>query len=121
VAAFLAAARGDDFAALLAVLDPDVVLRADAAAIEASVARRAVGAPPLAAEVRGARAVAETFRGRARAAQLARIDGAPGLVFAPGGRTRVVFEFVVDDGRITRIALIADPDAIRRIDVVLDA
>jgi RNA polymerase sigma-70 factor (ECF subfamily) len=102
------------------VLDPDVVLRADPAAVEASVARRAAGAPPLAAEVRGARAVAETFRGRAQAAQLARIDGAAGLVFAPAGRARVVFEFVVEDGRISRIALIADPDSIRRIDLVLD-
>ena len=57
--AFLAAARGDDFTALLAVLDPDVVLRADAAAVKASAARASAGAPPLAAEVRGVAAVAD--------------------------------------------------------------
>src|SRR5436190_416876 len=65
VDAFLAASRGGDFEALLAVLDPDVVLRADEA-----VARS--GAPR---EVRGAAGVAGTFSGRARAAQPALVDG----------------------------------------------
>src|SRR5262245_50549224 len=69
VGVFLAAARGGDFAALLAVLDPDVVLRADPAAVQASLARQAAGAPALAPEIRGADAVAKTFVGRAKAAQ----------------------------------------------------
>src|SRR2546430_4196538 len=81
VDAFLAASRGGNFDALLAVLDPDVVVRADSAAVRMGASR----------EVRGAAAVAKTFSGRARAAQPALVDGAVGLVWAPGGRLRVVF------------------------------
>lgn len=116
VGTFLAASREGDFAGLLAVLDPEVVLHADAAAVAASAARVAHGAPALAPTIRGADAVAQTFRGRARAAQLALIDGAPGLVFAPGGRPRVVFEFVVEDGRITAIDLSGEPDTLAQIE-----
>lgn len=100
VEAFLAASRDGDFEALLAVLDPDVVLRADAAAV-------AMGAT---AEVRGAAAVAETFRGRARAARPALVDGAPGLVWMHEGRPQVAFHFDVADGTILAIDLIADPE-----------
>jgi len=117
VGAFLAASRTGDFRALLAVLDPDVVLHADAAAVHASLARRVEGAPPLAPEARGADAVAAIFKGRAQAAQLAVIDGASGLVFAPGGRPYAVFEFGIKDRRIVEISLVADPDVIRRLDV----
>jgi RNA polymerase sigma-70 factor (ECF subfamily) len=76
VDAFLAPSRGGDFDALLAVLDPDVVVRADSAAVQAGASR----------EVRGAAAVAETFKGRAGAAQPALVNGAVGLVWAPGGK-----------------------------------
>jgi RNA polymerase sigma factor (sigma-70 family) len=119
VGAFLAAARGDDFSALLAVLDPDVVLRADAAAVAFSLARAGAGAPVLAPEIRGADAVATTFRGRARAAQLALIEGDVGLVFAPGGRPLAVFDFVVANGRVVEISLIADPQRIAALDLQL--
>ena len=117
VGAFLAAARGDDFSALLAVLDPDVVLRADAAAIAGSRARAAAGAPQLAPETRGAAAVAAIFSGRARAARPALVAGDPGLVFAPGGKPMVVFDFVVEQGRIVEISLIADPERIAALDL----
>jgi RNA polymerase sigma-70 factor, ECF subfamily len=117
VGAFLAAARGADFSALLALLDPAVVLRADAAAVAASLARASAGAPPLAPEIRGADAVAATFRGRARAAQPAMIDDDTGLVFAPGGKPVVVFDFVVENGRIIEISLIADRESIAAIEV----
>ncbi len=102
VAAFLAASRGGDFHTLLALLDPDVVLRADSAAVQ-------TGASP---EVHGARDVAGTFSGRARAARLALIDGTAGLVWSRGGRAAVVFDFVVDleAGKIVEIELVADPD-----------
>jgi len=111
VDAFLAASRGGKFDALLAVLDPSVVLRADGAAVTA-------GTP---SEVRGARAVAATFSGRARAAQPALVNGAPGLVWAPGGRARVVFAFTIANGRIVEIDLIADRERVRRLDVsILD-
>src|SRR2546422_323980 len=83
--ALLAAARGGDFAALLALLDPDVVLRADHAALQ-------LGAS---SEVRGAPAVAGTFSGRARVAQPALVNGAAGAVWAPGGQPRVVFGFTL--------------------------
>ncbi len=73
---FLAASRDGDFDALLAVLDPDVVLRADPAAVQEGAAK----------EVRGAPAVADTFSGRARLAQPALVDGAAGAVWDPGGR-----------------------------------
>ena len=99
VAAFLAASRSGDFAALLAALDPNVVLRADHAVVATGAAR----------EVRGATAVAGQFSGRARFAQLALVDGAVGAVWAPGGKPRVVFSFTVLRGKIVAIDLIADP------------
>ena len=117
--AFLAAAREGDFAGLLAVLDPDVVLRADAAAVLASAAREAAGAPKLLREVRGAAAVAEAFAGRARGAQLALVEGAVGAVWAPGGRPRAVFRFTVSDGMIAEIDVIVDPKGVRGLEVVV--
>src|SRR5436309_4057058 len=75
VDAFLAASRGGDFDALLAVLDPDVVLRADRAAVQTGASE----------EVRGATAVARTFAGRARAARPALVNGVAGLVWSHGG------------------------------------
>ena len=117
VDAFLAASRQGDFSALLALLDPAVVLRADAAAVEASVARASLGAPPLQPEIRGHEAVAHIFRGRAGAAQSAAVDGVPGLVFAPGGRPFSVFDFIIENGRIVEINLIADPLGIAALDL----
>jgi RNA polymerase sigma-70 factor (ECF subfamily) len=109
VDAFLAASRNGEFDALLALLDPDVVLRADAATV-------AFGA---AAEVVGARAVAGTFAGRARAAQLALIDGAAGLVWMQGGKPRVVFAFTVVGTKVVGIEMLADPDRLGELDVVM--
>jgi RNA polymerase sigma-70 factor (ECF subfamily) len=102
VDAFLAASRSGDFEALLALLDPQVVVRADAAAVEMGAA----------GEVRGARAVAETFAGRARAARPALIDGVPGLVWMQAGRPLVVFVFTVVDGAVQEINMIAEPEPI---------
>jgi RNA polymerase sigma-70 factor (ECF subfamily) len=116
VEAFLAASRAADFSGLLAILSPDVVLRADAGAIAASLAR--IGdTPPLAEEVHGSAAVAKLFEGRARVAQVALIDGYPGLVIAPGGQPRMVFDFVVADERIIEISMIALPESIKGLDV----
>jgi RNA polymerase sigma-70 factor (ECF subfamily) len=119
VSAFLAAARGDDFAALLAVLDPDVVLRADATAVAASIARASAGAPRLAPEIRGAAAVANTFKGRAAEAQLALIEDEAGLAWVPGGRPVVVFEFAVEDGRIVEIDLTMNAKSVAALQVSL--
>jgi RNA polymerase sigma-70 factor (ECF subfamily) len=114
VAAFLAASQTGDFSALLAILDPDVVLRADASAVQAS-ARANV--PGIAPEVRGRNCVANIFRGRARAAQLALVDGYSGLVFAPGGRPRVVVDFVLENDQIVEINMIAEPERIAALDL----
>ncbi len=119
VDAFLAASREGDFNALLPLLDPHVVLRADRAVLEASAARRAEGAPELEPEVRGPLAVASTFSGRARFAQSALVDGAAGAVWAPGGQPRVVFGFTVTRGKIVAIDLVADPDRLRQLDLVV--
>jgi len=112
VAAFLAASRNGDLAALLAILDPDVLLRADATAVQASIARAGQDGPVLAPEIRGQSAVANIFRGRAKAAQLALVDGDTCLVFAPGGRPRVLIDFVLQNDRIGEISFIADADRV---------
>jgi RNA polymerase sigma factor (sigma-70 family) len=109
VDAFLAAARGGDFDALVALLDPEVVLRADQVAVQAGAA----------AEVRGAAAVARTFSGRARTARPALVDGAAGAVWAPGGRPRVVFGFTIAGGRIVRIDMLADPERLQRLGLAI--
>jgi RNA polymerase sigma factor (sigma-70 family) len=106
VRAFLAAARRGDFDALLAVLHPDVVLRADRTAI-------AKGAPP---ELRGAAEVAGQVAGQERLAGPALIDGAAGAVWAPRGRPIIVFDFDISGGRIVAIDVIADPDRLRHLD-----
>jgi hypothetical protein len=109
VDAFLAAAREGDFGALLVMLDPDVVLRADRAAVEAGASR----------EIRGAPAVADTFSGRARFAQPALVNGVVGAVWAPRGRPRVVFGFTITRGKIVEIDILADPVRLRRLDLAI--
>jgi RNA polymerase sigma factor (sigma-70 family) len=108
VDAFLAAARTGDFDGLLALLDPDVALRADAHAVE-------LGAAP---ETRGAARVA-AFSRFARGARPALLDGAAAAVWMPGDRPRVVYAFTTDGRRITAIDLIADPDRLHRLDLVV--
>jgi len=121
VNAFLAAARSGDFAGLLAVLDPGVVLRADEAVVLASASNKAGDAPKLAPVIRGAAAVADTFSGRAAAAQPALVNGAAGLAWAPGGRPRAVIGFTIVRGKIVEIELVADPERLRQLEVaVLD-
>jgi RNA polymerase sigma-70 factor (ECF subfamily) len=112
VDAFLAASRGGDFEALLAVLDPDVVLRADEPTVQS-------GAP---AELRGASDVAEQFAGQARGARPALIDGAVGLVWMQGGKPRVVFDLTIVGERIAAIELLSDPVLLGALELsVLDA
>jgi RNA polymerase sigma-70 factor (ECF subfamily) len=109
VDAFLAASRGADFAALLALLDPNVALRADDAAVRAGASR----------EVRGAAAVAETFSGRARVARPALVNGSAGAVWSQGGKPRVVFAFTITAGKVVGIELIADPERLSQLDLVV--
>jgi RNA polymerase sigma factor (sigma-70 family) len=108
-AAFLAAARGGDFSALVALLDSDVRLTADADAVPAGRPARLRGAETVA---RGALLSA----GRARHSRLALVDGAVGIVFGPAGRLQVVLALTVSAAdRITAIEVIADPARLRRL------
>jgi RNA polymerase sigma factor (sigma-70 family) len=113
VAAFLVASREGDFAALLTLLDPDVVLRADPAAAQLGAAAQMGGEPVMV----GASAVATFFDGRAKAVRLARIDGAPGGVWAYRGRPATIFDFTIVAGRITAIELLADPELLGAVEV----
>jgi RNA polymerase sigma factor (sigma-70 family) len=111
VEAFLAASRGGNFEALLELLDPEVVLRADEQAARMGAA----------AEARGAAAVASTFSGRARAAQPALINGRAGLVWSREGEPRVVFSFTVRRGKVVAIDLLADPARLGQLDLEIYA
>jgi RNA polymerase sigma factor (sigma-70 family) len=114
VDAFLRASRAGDFDALLALLDPDVVLHADLQAVPAGEPRT----------IRGASVVAHQARlasGRARFAQPALVNGAVGILMAPRGRLMVVLAFTIADGKITEIDVIADPERLRQLELaVLD-
>jgi RNA polymerase sigma-70 factor (ECF subfamily) len=109
VAAFLAASRNGDFAALIAVLDPDIVVRADRAAVLG-------GAAP---EMRGATAVARAFMGLAQAAQPVLVNGAVGAVVAPRGRLLLILEITFAHGTIAAINAIRDPDRLRQMDLTM--
>ncbi|MEV4893029.1 sigma-70 family RNA polymerase sigma factor [Nonomuraea sp. NPDC055795] len=97
VAAFLSASRNGDFAALLELLDPDVVV----------------------GEVRGSHAVATFFAGRAEAARLALVDGVAAAAWFHLGRPKAVFAFTVSDGKITRIVIDTDPERLRDLNIVV--
>ena len=111
VDAFLAASRDGNFAALVEMLDPNAMIRADSGAVEFGAAT----------EVRGAAAVAETFSGRARAARAALLDGYAGAVWAQGGQPRVVFGFTIVAGRIIEIEMLADAEQLSRLDLAAGA
>jgi RNA polymerase sigma factor (sigma-70 family) len=110
VDAFLAAARGGDFDALVAVLDPDVVLRVDRGALPAAASR----------EFRGTQAVVGQVANFARLARFARpvlVNGAAGFVVAPRGRPVAVAGFTVAHGKIVEIDLLADPARLSALDL----
>jgi RNA polymerase sigma-70 factor, ECF subfamily len=111
VDAFLAAARAGDFEALLAVLDPDVVLRADRGAV----------APGTVSVLRGARAVAKGALAFSQLADLARralVNGAAGIVaFDPHGQPFSVMGFTSTHGKIVEINILVDPARLRQLDL----
>lgn len=69
--------------------------------------------------MRGAHDVAATFSGRAQAAQPALVNGAAGAVWAPGGQSRVVFDFTITRGKIVAIDMVADPERLRQLDIAI--
>lgn len=111
VDAFFAAVREGDLAALLTMLDPDVVVRAD------------YGAQPgggVLREVRGARGVAEAALIFARHAQFARpvlVNGAVGAVVAQGGQPYAVMAFTIRQGKIAEIDILGDPTRLRQFEL----
>jgi RNA polymerase sigma factor (sigma-70 family) len=107
VDAFLKAAREGDFEGLLAVLDPDVTFHADAAA-------QRLGAL---AEVRGAPAVAEIYKGRAQAARTAILDGELGVAVILAGRFRIALRISLAGERIAAIEAVADAEQLAEIDL----
>jgi RNA polymerase sigma-70 factor (ECF subfamily) len=110
--AFLAAARTGDFAALLALLHPDVTVRADPVAAPS-------GTPTL---VRGANAVARqalAFANRARHAHTGQLNGAPAILVSPAGRLVTIMAFTITGGKIAAIDIIADPRRLNRLTVEL--
>jgi RNA polymerase sigma-70 factor (ECF subfamily) len=110
VDAFVAASRRGDFQALLAVLDPEVVVRADPGAL-------ALGAPRV---VRGAEAAATqamAFRHLASSARPALVNGAAGAVVFRAGQLFSVLAFTVVHDRIVEIDILADPARVSRLDV----
>lgn len=109
VEAFLSAAREGRFEALVTMLDPDVVMRADATAVSYGSS----------AEKRGAATVAGYWNGQAAEARTALIDGVVQAVWAPKGKVRVVLAFTVVDGRIAAIDLTADKDRLAELDVAI--
>ena len=110
--AFLAAARGGDLGALLAVLDPEVVLQADAAAGPTTAPLTLQGATAVA---QGARAAAV----RSGSSRVALVNGTPGIVWAPRGRLRVVLAFTMTDDKISRIDVIADPARLEALELAV--
>lgn len=114
VEAFLSASRAGDLAALLEVLAPDVIRRVDTPAL--------AGDGGL--EVRGAHRVAEETAANARRAAFARlalVNGAVGAIVAPRGRLLLVLEFVVRDGRVAEMNVIAEPARLGELELaVLD-
>jgi RNA polymerase sigma-70 factor (ECF subfamily) len=115
VDAFLAAARAGDFERLLAVLDPEVVVRSDGGAAR----------PELASLVRGATAVAEqamSFRRFGETATRVLVNGTPGgIAWAPDGSPFAVIALTVRGGRIVRIDVLADPERLAHLDLTVVA
>ena len=107
VDAFLAASRNGDFAALLEVLDPDVVFRADPVAVRMGSL----------AEIRGAAAVAQTFKGRAQSAKPALVDGVLAVAVILGSQIRIVLRLTLENDRIAGIEAIAEPERLGDMDV----
>jgi RNA polymerase sigma-70 factor, ECF subfamily len=110
VDAFPAASRDGDFDAVVGLLDPKVVLRADSTVVNRPRAN-------LQPEVRGALAVAGAFAGRAMGTRTAVIDGFVGAVWAQGGRPLAVFDFRVAHGKIVSIEIVGDPERLGQLEL----
>lgn len=110
ISAFLDAARDGDFGNLLQLLDPEVQLRSDAAAVELAAAGAQHGAPLLAHHIRGGDAVARVFAGRADLARPVGINGVPAAAYVTDGTVHAVYLVTLRAGRIVALDVLADAD-----------
>jgi RNA polymerase sigma-70 factor (ECF subfamily) len=108
IEAFIAASKGGDLGALVAVLAPDVVVRGDAAAVKLGGAF----------EVHGAETVAKLFAGRARAARPGLIDGDLGVIVAPNGKLLLILGITFEGDRISEIEAVADKATLAELELV---
>ncbi len=102
--------RAGDVEGLVAVLDPDLIVRVDAAA--------AASGQPV--EVRGARlwaTSAVTFAARMQQAEIALVDGTVGIVFAPGGKLSRVLSITIEHGRVSALDIIANPARLEQVEL----
>lgn len=112
VSAFLAASRDGNFEALIRLLHPDVVLRADQTAIQIAELNKSKGAPQFKPVMKGPQLVADTMKGKATAAQLALVNGLAGLTWSPAGKPVVAFCFSMQGGMISAIDIVMDPKSL---------
>jgi len=113
VEAFLAAARNGDFNGLLAVLDPEVVVRTDATAEAMTKTKTGTWRAEVLAQT--------AIRGGARVARVVLVNGSVGVVVAPLGRLRMVFRYTIIGGKIAEVEVIADPERLAGLELaVLD-
>lgn len=109
ISAFLEAAREGDFGRLLQLLDPDIELRSDRAAVDLAAAGVEHGAPLLAEYVHGADAVARAFAGRAELARVVSLGGVPAAAYLTNGIIHIAYLVTIEAGMIVRLDVVADP------------
>ncbi|MFI1466237.1 RNA polymerase sigma factor SigJ [Streptomyces wuyuanensis] len=110
VEAFVAASRGGDFEALVALLDPDITLRVDGGVLARNLSKVVQGAKSVAGQ-------ALMYQRFAPLARLVLVNGTVGTLTAPEGEARSVMSFTVADGRVVRIDILADPERLALLDI----
>ncbi|MFD8192063.1 RNA polymerase sigma factor SigJ [Streptomyces wuyuanensis] len=110
VEAFVAASRGGDFEALVALLDPDITLRVDGGVLARNLSKVVQGAKSVAGQ-------ALMYRRFAPLARLVLVNGTVGTLTAPEGEARSVMSFTVVDGRVVQIDILADPERLALVDL----
>lgn len=119
IGAFLGAAQRGDFGDLLQLLDPEIEVRSDDAAVELAAEGAAHGAPLLDRHVRGVDAVARVFVGRAQLSRVVLVDGVPAAAYVTGGTVHAVYLMTFTGDRITRVDVLAEPARLARLDMQL--
>lgn len=119
ITAFLAAARDGDFGSLLQLLDPEIELRSDPAAVGLAGAGTEFGAPLLDRGVAGPDAVARVFNGRAQATRLVHIDGNPAAAYVTDGIPEAIYLFRFSHDRVSSVEVLADADILAALEIVV--